>query len=137
MVSLEELFSTADVISLHTPWLPETEGMVTGHHFSIMKEGASFINTARGAIVNENEMVKILSNRPDLFAILDVTHPEPPSHDSPLFELPNVLLTPHIAGSMGEECKRMGDIMVNELNHFLHGEPLDYEIKEEESNRLA
>jgi len=137
MVSLDEVFLSADVISLHTPWLPETERMITGHHFSLMKEGASFINTARGAIVVEDEMIHILSNRPDLFAILDVTHPEPPSQDSPLFVMPNVLLTPHIAGSMGNECLRMGDIMVSELNRYLHDEPLEYEITEEESNKLA
>ena len=77
-VGLEELFRSCDVVSLHTPWLPETVGMITGAHLASMKEGAAFINTARGAVVNEPEMIAVLQQRPDLYALLDVTHPEPP-----------------------------------------------------------
>ena len=110
MVALDELFRRADVVSLHTPWLPETEGMITGAHFAAMKPGATFINTARGAVVREQEMIAILQQRPDLYAVLDVTYPEPPEPGSALYSLPNVVLTPHIAGSLGAECHRHGTV---------------------------
>ena len=136
-VSLEELFELADVVSLHTPWLPETEGMIQARHFRLMKTNASFINTARGAVVVESEMIQVLEERQDLFAVLDVTHPEPPESNSELFTLPNIFLTPHIAGSMGRECWRMGQMMVDELNHYLEQKPLLFEITQEKSKYLA
>lgn len=137
LVSLEEIFQRADVVSLHAPWLKETEGMITGAHFLSMKPGASFINTARGAIVREKEMIEALQARPDLFAVLDVTYPEPPSPDSPLYTLPNVVLTPHIAGSMDGECRRMGRYMVEELRRYVNGEPLRWRITRERAAILA
>nr|AYA93352.1 putative glycerate dehydrogenase [uncultured bacterium pG7] len=137
LTSLEEIFRRADVVSLHTPWLKETEGMITGAHFATMKPGASFINTARGAIVREGEMIEVLKARPDLFAVLDVTYPEPPVPDSPLYTLPNVVLTPHIAGSMDGECRRMGRYMVEELRRYVRGEPLRWSISRERAAILA
>lgn len=131
MCSLEDVFRRADVVSLHTPWLPETVGLITGDHFRLMKRNASFINTARGAVVRENELIDVLRERPDLFALLDVTHPEPPALDSPLFILPNVVVTPHIAGSMGAECRRMGRFMVDELDRWLKGEPFKHLVTPE------
>lgn len=127
-VSMEDLFARADVVSLHTPLLPETVGLINGTLFESMKPGATFINTARGAVVREEEMLDVLARRPDLQAILDVTHPEPPRRDSRLFTLPNVMLTPHIAGSVGRECNRMGDEMAEELRRYLRGEPLKYAL---------
>ena len=100
------------MVSLHTPWLKETEGFVTGTHIASLKPYATFINTSRGAVVREEELVAVLQQRPDLVVVLDVTCPEPPSPDSPLYSLPNVILTPHIAGSVGTECQRMGQVMV-------------------------
>lgn len=137
LCSLEDAFRQADVVSLHTPLLKETEGMITGAHFRLMKEGATFINTARGAVVNEAEMIEVLQARPDLFAILDVTYPEPPLPGSPLYTLPNVILTPHIAGAMNGECRRMGQEMIRELRRYLNGEPLCWAISEEQAARLA
>lgn len=137
LVALDELFRRGDVVSLHTPWLPETVGMITGAHFASMKENATFINTARGAIVREEEMIAVLQERPDLWAVLDVTYPEPPAPDSPLFTLPNVVLTPHIAGVLDNECRRMGETMVEELRRYLAGEPLEYEITQERAHLLA
>lgn len=131
MCSLEDVFRRADVISLHTPWLPETVGMITGDLFRLMKPNASFINTARGAVVNENELIEVLRERPDMFALLDVTYPEPPAPDSLLFTLPNVIVTPHIAGSMGDECRRMGRFMVDELERWLNGEPFKHLVSRE------
>ncbi|MFS0726504.1 hydroxyacid dehydrogenase [Paenibacillus sp. 1P07SE] len=137
LCSLDELFERSDVVSLHAPWLEETVGMITGEHFRRMKPGATFLNTARGAIVREPEMIEALQARPDLFAILDVTYPEPPADDSPLYTLPNVVLTPHIAGSMGNEVARMGMFMADELGRYLAGEPLAWEIDEKKAAILA
>lgn len=135
--SLEAVFAEADVVSLHTPWIPETVGMVTGAHLASMKEGATFINTARGAVVRETEMIGVIQQRPDLQFVLDVTHPEPPVPGSALYALPNVVLTPHIAGSMAGECQRMGRFMVDELKRYLAGEPLQGEITREKAARMA
>ena len=117
--------------------MTSTVGMIRGSHIAIMKTGASFINTSRGAIVREQEMADVLQMRPDLFAVIDVTWPEPPSVESPLFTLPNVFLTPHIAGSMDNECRRMGQTMVEELQRYLKNEPLRYEITRERAAILA
>ncbi len=128
---LETLFSEADVVSVHTPWLAETQGLVNRTLLERMKRNATFINTSRGAVVNESELVDVLQRRPDLQAILDVTWPEPPESGSPLYTLPNVVLTPHIAGSMGAECRRMGRYMADELRRWLSGEPLRWEVTRE------
>jgi phosphoglycerate dehydrogenase-like enzyme len=136
-VGLDELFARSDAVSLHTPHLAETVGMVRGRHFELMREGGFFLNTARGEVVAEDEMIAVLSRRPDLQAQLDVTSPEPPRPDSPLYTLPNVLLTPHIAGSMGRECQRMGMAMVEEFARYCAGEPLHHEITAERAARIA
>ncbi len=128
LVSLEELFVRSDVVSLHAPWLKETEGMITGDLIRTMKPFSTLINTARGAVVNEPQLIEVLSERPDLTAFLDVTHIEPPDKKSPLFELPNVFLTPHVSGSLGEECQRMGNFMLSEYMRFLHQEPLQHQV---------
>jgi phosphoglycerate dehydrogenase-like enzyme len=137
MCSLEDVFRRADVVSLHTPWIKETEGLITGDHISSMKPNATLINTARGAVIREQEMIETLQLRQDLYAILDVTYPEPPVKDSPLYSLENVILTPHIAGSMSAECQRMGKYMVQELGRYLRGEPLKWNITKEESTIMA
>ncbi len=137
LCTLPEVFQQSDVVSLHTPWLKETENMITGELFASMKNEATFINTARGAVVNETEMIEVLKKRPDLYAVLDVTYPEPPVPDSPLYTLPNVIITPHIAGSMNRECERMGRYMVNELQLFLANKPLEWEISQAQAALLA
>lgn len=135
--SLEEAFSLGDVVSLHAASRRETYGMITGEHFALMKPGATFINTARGAIVRENEMIRVLHERPDLTAVLDVCHSEPPLPASPLLTLKNVVLSPHIAGSHASEIRRLGRYMVDELNRYQAGEPLRWKITRELSARLA
>lgn len=137
LCSLQELFSRSDVVSLHTPWLKETENMITGEMFASMKQGATFINSARGAVIREPEMIEVLQRRPDLQAVLDVTYPEPPAQDSPLWTMENVLLTPHIAGSMGNECHRHAKAMLQECVRYLSGEPMQYEISEEKAKIMA
>jgi phosphoglycerate dehydrogenase-like enzyme len=137
LVSLDEVFRRSHVVSLHAPWLPETERMITGAHFAAMREGATFINTARGIIVREQEMIEVLRVRPDLTALLDVTKPEPPPPDSPLFTLPNVVLTPHIAGAMDEECRRLGHFLVDELDCFLAGSDSKWRLRREQMAWMA
>lgn len=137
LVTLDDLFRRADVVSLHTPWLKETEGLITGAHFRLMRARACFLNTARGAVVNEPEMTAALQERPDLTAVLDVTWPEPPVPGSPLYTLPNVVLTPHIAGSMDGECARMGAFMLAELRHWLAGDKPEWELTREKAAHLA
>ena len=134
---LKELFANSDVVTLHTPWLKETEGMITGELFASMKPNATFINTSRGAVVQENEMVEVLQNRPDLTAILDVTHPEPPEPDSPLYHMPNVVLTPHIAGAQGNEFLRLADWMMDEFVTWQKGQPLRYAVLPELMSKSA
>jgi phosphoglycerate dehydrogenase-like enzyme len=130
-VSLDELFRRADIVSIHTPLLDETIGLVTAAHVASMKRGATLINTARGQIIREQEVVQVLASRGDLQAVLDVTDQEPPAAGSPLYTLPNVVLTPHIAGSVGRECRRMGRYMVQELHRYLAGQPLCWRITPE------
>lgn len=137
MASLPEVFATADVVSLHAPNIPETRGMVSRELLRSLKPNATFLNTARGAILDEKALTDLLADRPDVFAALDVTFPEPPPPDSPLYSLPNVFLTPHIAGSLGNECHRMGQLAVDECRRFLAGEPLAWRITREMSVHMA
>lgn len=136
-VSLEKLFSECDVVSLHAPWIPETEKMIQEKHLLSMKSGSTFINTSRGAIVDELGLVRALQQRPDLWAILDVTYPEPPEKNSPLYSLPNLVLTPHIAGSLNNECHRMADWMLEELKRFQNNEPLRHQVLEKHLATMA
>lgn len=128
LVGLEEVFSRAEIVSCHAPLLDSTRGMLKRHHFEQMKPGATFINTARGGLVRNEDLVAVFGRRPDLTAILDVTDPEPPELDSPLYDMPNIILTPHIAGSMGHECFRMGHYMLEEARRFLAGIPLRCQV---------
>jgi phosphoglycerate dehydrogenase-like enzyme len=137
LVTLPEIFQQCDVVSLHTPWLKETEGMIRGQHFELMKKHATFLNTARGAVVNEGEMIAVLKDRPDLHVLLDVTYPEPPAPDSPLWTLPNVVLTPHIAGSQDGECRRMGQLMIDEYDRWCGGAKMQWALTKEKAELLA
>lgn len=137
LTGIEEVFATCDVVSVHTPLLPETRGLVGRDLLAAMREGATLVNTARGAIVDEPSLVEVLAQRPDLFAVLDVTDPEPPVPGSPLFTLPNVVVTPHIAGSLGSERARLGDLVVDELERFASGLPLRHALTRQMAELLA
>jgi len=126
--SLRDLFRHSDVVTLHAPSRAETWAMVNGELLLSMKPGATFINTSRGGVVNQPELVEVLRRRPDLTAVLDVLEPEPPSPDAPILSLPNAVVTPHIAGSLGPECRRMGQCMVEELQRYLAGQPLRWQV---------
>lgn len=127
-VTLDELFSRCDTISNHIANLPETAGMLRYEHFSRMKKNATFINTGRGAQVVEEDLLRALLEEPDRTAILDVTDPEPPFENSKLYNLPNVFLTPHIAGSSGNEVRRMGEYMLEEYRRGARNERFLYEV---------
>jgi len=135
--SLEELFAQSDVVSLHAPNVPANRGLITESLLASLPEGATFLNTARGALVDEEAMARVAAARPDLTFLLDVTDPEPPAADSPLFRLPNVVMTPHIAGCEGAECRRMGRLMVEEHDRFVRGEPLLHRYPAEQRAHLA
>jgi phosphoglycerate dehydrogenase-like enzyme len=137
LVSLDEIFTRAHIISCHTPLLESTRGMLQEKHFRAMMPGATFINTARGAVVNEDDLCRVLAERPDIYAVLDVTTQEPPLPQSPLWHLPNVWLTPHIAGCLYSECERMGEAMLQELQRYLNGQPLLYELDEKRAQIAA
>ncbi len=137
LTTLEDLFSECDVISVHTPWLQDTEGMINASLFEMMKPNATLINTSRGAVVNEPDLISVLAQRHDLTAVLDVTWPEPPPKDTPLFTMPNVILTPHIAGSLGTEVTRMGRWMTDDMFRFLDGLPLEHQVPLRDLNGVA
>lgn len=134
---LEELFSRAFVISNHLADNEKTKGMLGYDLFSRMRENAVFINTGRGAQVVEEELVRILKEREDISALLDVTCPEPPVEGHPFYTLPNCLLTPHIAGSGGDEVARMGDYMLNEFCAYISSAPTSYEVTEKMLETMA
>ena len=125
---LSELFERAFVVSNHLANNEQTKGMLQYDHFRRMRENAVFINTGRGAQVVEDDLVCVLEERPDLTALLDVTYPEPPNDDHPFYILPNCLLTPHIAGSAGDEIARMGEYMFEECKAYINGRSCKYEV---------
>jgi phosphoglycerate dehydrogenase-like enzyme len=137
LVSLEDVFRLSDVVSIHAPLLPETRGLIDAGLLALMKRGATLINTARGAVIVGSDLCAILQKRPDLTAVLDVTDPEPPDAGSPLFRLPNVVMTPHISGSMGTEIGMMGWCMVEELTRFLANAPMLHNVSRELLTQLA
>lgn len=126
--SLERLFSECDVVSNHLANNAQTKGMLDGKLFASMKPYSTFINTGRGAQVIEPELIAVLTERPDITALLDVTFPEPPVEGSPLYTLPNCILTPHIAGSAGDEVHRMAEYMAEEFRKYTAGESCLYEV---------
>lgn len=135
--SLEELFSQAFVISNHLANNAGTKGMLGYDLFKLMRENAVFINTGRGAQVVEDGLVRILSERPDLTALLDVTYPEPPEEGHPFYALENCFLTPHIAGSAGDEVRRMGEYTVSEYEAVAGGKAARYEVTAEMLKTMA
>ena len=134
---LRTVFSECDVISNHTADNPDTVGMMNREHFSLMKPGAVFINTGRGAQVVEEDLIAALKEDPTRAAVLDVTKPEPPEEDSPLYRLDNVFLTPHIAGSLGNEVHRMAQYMYEECLRREKGDPARYRVTAEMLRTMA
>ena len=136
-VSLETVFRECQVVSNHLANNEQTKDLLGGSLFKKMLPYATFLNTGRGAQVVENDLIEVLKNRPDLTAVLDVTFPEPPTDDSELYTLPNCILTPHIAGSAGNEVRRMGEYMKEEYKKFIQNEPCKYEVTLEMLKTMA
>lgn len=120
-VGIEEMFRTCDVVSNHLPDIPETRGVIDEALLSSMKPTATFINTGRGAQVNESALNKVLKKNPDMCALLDVSSHEPLWPWSPLYWRKNCFLTPHIAGSLSNEEERMVEYMVQAYRDTLEG----------------
>lgn len=136
-VSLDEMFSTCTVVSNHLANNEQTKNMLNYNLFSAMQPYATFINTGRGAQVVEADLIKLLEERPDIAAVLDVTFPEPPVLDSKLYTLSNCILTPHIAGSAGNEVHRMAEYMLEEFENLISGKPCRYEVTEKMLETMA
>lgn len=119
--SLAEALPQADVLSLHAPSLPTTRHMIGADELRALPTGATLINTARGQLIDPEALE--LACLGGLQAILDVTDPEPLPSSSPLYDLPNVLLTPHIAGSLGSETRVMTASALTELERYTTGLP--------------
>lgn len=129
LVDLDELLRTSHVVSLHAPSLPQTARMIDARALSLMRDGATLINTARGALVDEGALLaELKSGR--LNAVLDVTDPEPVS--AQLAAAPRLFLTPHLAGSYGNELLRLGAAVESELTRLVRGEPLQHEVDAEQ-----
>ncbi|MEG1886904.1 MAG: hydroxyacid dehydrogenase [Oscillospiraceae bacterium] len=128
LVTLPELFKSCQTISNHLSNNAQTAHMLNYELFSSMKPHATFINTGRGRQVVESDLCHALAERPDLTALLDVTDPEPSATGHPFYALPNVVLTPHIAGSSGQEVGRMAEYMLEEFLKHKSGQPTSYEV---------
>jgi phosphoglycerate dehydrogenase-like enzyme len=135
-VPLDDLLRQSDVVSLHAPALPETHQLIDRRRLALLRDGATLINTARGWIVDGDALTEeLVSGR--LAAVLDTTEPEVLPADSPLYELPNVLLTPHIAGAMGRETQRLTTLALDEIERYTRGEPFRYAVRRDDLARLA
>lgn len=133
---LETLLATCDVVSIHAPSLPSTYRMINENRLVLMKDDAILINTARGSIIDEEALAAEL-RKGRLLACLDVTDPEPPPADHPLRYLPNCIMTPHIAGAVGNGVRRLGQFAVEELKRLKAGQPLQGEVRKAQLAVLA
>lgn len=119
---LVDLLRRSSIVSIHAPLLPDTRGMLGSRELALMSPGSVLINTARGAILDHDALADAVRDG-GLRAILDVTEPEPLPAGHPLRELPGVILTPHVAGSLGNELRRLGQSVTTELELFAAGQP--------------
>ncbi|WP_406441459.1 hydroxyacid dehydrogenase [Streptomyces sp. NBC_01613] len=127
LLPLDDLLRTSDIVTLHAPETPETRHLIGRRELALMPDGAVLINTARGGLVDhEALMAELRTGR--LSAVLDVTDPEPLPADSPLYDLPNAFVTPHLAGSQGNEVARLGRTVAEEAARWVAGEGLAYGV---------
>lgn len=123
--SLDELFSTSDIVSLHCPLTEQTRHLVNAHRLSQMKSTAILINTGRGPLIDEIALAEALHNKEIAFAGLDVLAQEPPSADNPLLKEPNCFISPHIAWATIEARKRLLDTAAENLRQYVAGTPIN------------
>ena len=124
-VPLDELYSRADIISLHCPLTPQTTGMVNTRFIEKMKPSAFLINTSRGSVVDEQALADALHSGRIAGAGVDVLSTEPPKEDNPLLKCDNCLITPHIAWAGFETRTRLVGIVEENLRAFVKGEPIN------------
>lgn len=123
LVELDDLCRSCEIVTLHAPAVPATRRMIDARRLALLPDGATLINSARGALVDHAALYReCASGRID--AILDVTDPEPLPAGDPLLTLPNVFCSPHASGVQGTEIALMGDFVVEELGRYVRGEPL-------------
>lgn len=127
LVTLDALLPRIDVLSLHAPSLPSTRHMIGAGQLAALRDGATVINTARGSLLDHDALLaECRAGRID--AILDVTEPEPLPAGSELRQLANVALTPHLAGSLGTETRRLADAALDELEAYTAGRPAAHPV---------
>ncbi|MDT0342447.1 hydroxyacid dehydrogenase [Streptomyces litchfieldiae] len=123
----DALLASSAIVSVHAPATAETHHLIDAARLALLPDGAALINTARGSLVDTEALTReLVSGR--IRAVLDVTEPEPLSAGSPLYRLPNVFLTPHVAGSLGNELRRLGVLMVEELRRIRSGAPPEHRV---------
>jgi len=122
-VDLDALLRESDVISLHVPLTPETEGLIGRKEIETMKEGVVLVNTSQGRVIDEKALIEALKSGKIAYAGLDVFEEEPPPKDNPLFKLDNVVLSPHIGFNTAEAARRCTDICIDNVVKFLEGKP--------------
>jgi phosphoglycerate dehydrogenase-like enzyme len=135
-VSLSELMSESDVITLHAANIPENRKMINRELLSKMKNGAVLINTSRGALIDEKALLDELRTG-RIYACLDVFTEEPPPRESEFYKLQNCIITPHIAGSINQECYKLGHQVLRELKNYLAGKELSYEVTADMMDKIA
>jgi phosphoglycerate dehydrogenase-like enzyme len=131
VVALDELCRRSDVLTLHAPSTPDTRHIISARELALLRDGAVIVNTARGALI-DTDALAAEAETGRLDAYLDVTDPEPLPVGSPLYSLPNVVLTPHIAGALGNEIHRLGDSAVREVEHYVGRGTLVHELRADE-----
>lgn len=124
-VSFETLMSESDYISLHCPLNDKTKYMIDKKAISLMKPTAFIINTGRGALINEADLIEALQNKAIGGAGLDVQEVEPPAEDSPLYTLENVIITPHMGWKGFETRQRLVGIISDDIHGFFEGKPVN------------
>ncbi|MEW2070144.1 hydroxyacid dehydrogenase [Streptomyces sp. NPDC007346] len=135
-VGLDELCARSRIVSVHAPELPATRHLIGAAQLAAMADGATLINTSRGSLVDGEALLpELVSGR--LNAVLDVTEPEVPPAGSPLYDLENVLLTPHVAGSLGDEIHRMGQFALEEVARYVRGLPFAEPVTPDDLARTA
>ena len=133
---LDEIFAECDVVSVHTAKNPQTIHMIGKRQFELLKDGALFINTARGAVINEAELVEALKKK-NFTAVLDVYEKEPLEESNPLRSLDNVILFPHMAGPTYDMREKITNALINDLIAIDKGEKSPNEITKETALRMT
>jgi phosphoglycerate dehydrogenase-like enzyme len=133
---LGNLCGSVDVLSLHAPDIPPTRGMIGAPQLARLHDGATLVNTARPALVDQSALLAELRTG-RINAILDVADPDPLPAGHELLALPNVFVTPHIAGAMGAEVTRMSELAVVEVERYARGEPPRYPVVRADLDRIA